>query len=160
MEHAVRRSWEAGRTVLDQPIDSGIHEVLVQRAAKGHVRHLHPPADGERRQLQLDGRPRQRHLDLVVLPVHAVGLRMRSLAEQLGVNVGAAHQDEAVEATQQRHRRAMVEVLGGEDDRLRSGTHHSVEVGPAGKGHRVARHLARRTDPPADGDERLHRCAG
>jgi hypothetical protein len=72
-------------------------KVLVEASPKGHVHHLDPPADADGGQALLGGVAGQVELQPVPVRVHFSQVRVGFLAEEGGVHVGPARQEEAVQ---------------------------------------------------------------
>ena len=75
--------------------DGVVRQVLVQGAAEVHVEQLQPAADRQHRQIPLERGRQEGELAVVARPVDAHG-RVRLLAVQRGVDVGAAGEHERV----------------------------------------------------------------
>jgi hypothetical protein len=117
----------AGDRVAVQVHPLHLGQVLVQRAAQGHVEDLQAPADGQHGQAHVDGCSDQGQLGLVALGVGAVhlGVLMPAVAPRL--YVAPSGQDQAVERGQS--------LLG----RHRSGRRQQHGPGPGpGQGGHVA----------------------
>lgn len=78
-----------------------IAEVLDQRSTEEHVGQLHPATYGKYRQPTRQGGTKHRRFESILVGRHAVYLRRCRLSVQSGIDVGATHQNECVEATHQ-----------------------------------------------------------
>jgi hypothetical protein len=78
-----------------------VGEVLDQRAATGHVEDLQAAADGEEGQVGLDGGADHQELEPVPTVVGCVGLLVRGLVVQRGIDVPPPGDDQAVELRDQ-----------------------------------------------------------
>ncbi len=85
-----------------------VGQMLVERPAAGDVEDLHPAADAEQRDATLQRASRQRDLEAVAVRIGPDGLRMRLGAVALGIDVGAASQDQRVDAIEE-----LVRILRG-----------------------------------------------
>jgi len=104
-----------------------VREMLDERAAPGHVEDVHAAADREERQLRVDGRADERHLEPVPAAVRLVRFLVRDGVVQRGVDVGAAGEHDAVEAFSQ-----PVHAVGrdrGENDRRSAGAFDGPGIG-------------------------------
>ena len=79
-------------------VADGVGQVLDQRPAARDVHHLHAAADAEQRQVALERAARQRELERVALGHRPGRLRMRLGAVGGRVDVGAAGEQQAVDA--------------------------------------------------------------
>jgi hypothetical protein len=78
-------------------VAEAIGEVLGQGSAAGHVQDVHAAADRQKRKIGVDGRPRQDQLEPVPPVVGHIGLLVRRLVVQRGVDIAPAGQQQAVE---------------------------------------------------------------
>ena len=88
-------------TVRWRLVADRLRQVLVERAAERDVEQLHPAADPEQRHVALQRPPRQRELEGVALGPGALRLRVRLGAVAGRVDVGAAGQEQRVDAVEQ-----------------------------------------------------------
>ena len=83
---------------------STARQILDQRAALRDVHHLHAAADSEERDVALDRPPRERDLEVVALGDGVHRLRRALLAVEARVDIGAAGEQQAVDAGRARDR--------------------------------------------------------
>ena len=76
--------------------------MLVEVSAEGHVEDLHSAADAQVRHAALDRSAGQRDLEVIALTVGRLDARLGLLAVAARVEVGAADQEQAVDAVEQR----------------------------------------------------------
>jgi hypothetical protein len=90
------------------PVAEDVGEVLLERAAEGHVEDVHSPADPEHGQAPLERRARDPELEPVARGLDRVGLRVRlgAIVRRVGVARRPAD-DQRVEAVE-RVRRLLV----------------------------------------------------
>ena len=119
-----------------------VRHVLVQPSTGGHHHDLHAPADAQRRKVAVGGDLGERQLAVIPVRAKARGVLLHRGAVPLGVDVGAAREDQAVQqredldriggARGDQHR----ESAGGlERADVRIGHQHRVHVprAPAGR---------------------------
>ena len=102
----------AGRVLVVVVADE-LGQVLMEITAAGDVQDLATAADGEDRQVSLERSLEQCQLRPVALRHDAFGLGVRLLAVRLGIEIGAARQQQAVE----RLERLVDRLLGGRDQK-------------------------------------------
>ena len=93
-------------------------DVLHERAAERHVHDLQAAADGQDRQVRLDGLPHERDFVLVAAGLRRLVSRVRRLPEEPGIHVAAARQHEGADLPDHACR---VVVHGVEHPKFRAG---------------------------------------
>jgi hypothetical protein len=104
--------------------------VLVQRAARGNVEHLHAAADAEHGDVTLERPVRERKLEAVALLGGAGRLVVRARAVGARIHVAAAGEHDGVEAVEQLVGVAGDVIVGREDDGKPAGALDGEGVGP------------------------------
>ncbi len=89
--------------------------MLVEVAAERHVQHLHAAADAEVGHAALDGDARQRDLEVVALRIGRLDVGLRLLAVAARVEIGAADEEQTVDAVEQDRSGARVSIGSSTD---------------------------------------------
>ena len=93
-----------------------VGQVLVERAARGHVQHLHAAADAEQRNVTLEGAVSQGQLEAVALGPGAARRGVRPSPVRARIHVRPASQHEPVDQIQQLVRRLRDDVVRRQQD--------------------------------------------
>ena len=88
-------------------------QVLLQRSTDCDVQHLHSAADAEQRQIARERPQGEGDLETIAVRVRAADLRMGLLAVAGRVDVGAAPEDQRIEAVEQLVGRSAAVGSGG-----------------------------------------------
>ena len=105
-----------------------VGQVLAQRPAAGDVEHLHAAAHAEEGHPALERAARQRELEGVALGQHGRRLGVALGAVALGLDVGAAGEDERVDEVEQRVGVLRRAPTGCEQQRHAAGARDVIEV--------------------------------
>ena len=128
LDHDLVGGLVARRLLAVRELGAGIGaDVLVETAAERDVQHLDAAADREDRQPPIERDPHRRGLDGVARRRDVVERGMRGLAEERGVHVAAAGQEQAVQAPREPIEGGGAE-LGRQRHRYAPGLLDGVEV--------------------------------
>jgi hypothetical protein len=92
---------QVGRVLVGDRLGHVLGEVEEQRAPLGDVEQLHPAADGEHRHVPRADVLDQQAVEVLAAGVHRPNRRVRHVAIAAGIEVGPAHEHDAVEEVEQ-----------------------------------------------------------